>query len=205
MNSPVGEATCTEDQARELTRRITNALEVTWELLLEAWKIQAWDVLGYSNWKQYVDAEFHASQLGIPREMRAEAVQAMSEEGMSSRAIGAALGIDQKTVVNDRRANEEFSSPDGQAVTEDRRTVTGLDGRVYPAPLRNVRIPHIEVQVGPPKCPPIVMRQEMLDLLQEFEDRGMDMIPRLSMDEQTLMAGSLERLDEALRATPPGA
>lgn len=46
----------------------------------------------------------------------------MSGKGMSQRAIGAALSVDQKTVSNDLRSGEENSS----AVT------VGMDGKSYP-------------------------------------------------------------------------
>lgn len=44
-------------------------------------------------------------------------VRLLSNEGMSTRTIGAIVGADQKTVVNDRRnAREEFSSPEPERV-----------------------------------------------------------------------------------------
>lgn len=47
--------------------------------------------------------------------------------GMSTRQIGAALQVDQKTVVNDMKAGEEFSSPGP-------RKIQGSDGKTYTGP-----------------------------------------------------------------------
>lgn len=51
-------ATCTADEAREITDRIKGAAESIWSLLLEAHEKKAWAALGYTTWELYVRAEF---------------------------------------------------------------------------------------------------------------------------------------------------
>jgi len=64
---------------------------------------------------------------------------------MSTRAIGAAIGVDQKTVVNDRLAStEEFSSVPA--------TVLSLDGRERPA-ARPAADPHTWVELDDTAIP----------------------------------------------------
>ena len=76
--------------------------------------------LGFSSWPAYVTDVVQI----VPTDKAERRMLAalMSGEGMSQRAIGAALGVDQKTVSNDLRSGEENSS----AVT------VGLDGKTYP-------------------------------------------------------------------------
>ncbi len=83
-----------------------------------------WVTLGYTSFDAYVDSEFGEDRLRLSPEERREAVAELRLTGMSQRAIGAALGVDQKTVSNDLRAGEENSSP---------AAITGTDGKTYAA------------------------------------------------------------------------
>lgn len=58
MNLIQTETPCSAEEARDLTDRIKASVEHTWSLLLEAHERQAWAVLGYLNWEQYVRGEF---------------------------------------------------------------------------------------------------------------------------------------------------
>ncbi|WP_018386404.1 hypothetical protein [Wenjunlia vitaminophila] len=113
----------TREQARALTDRIRVAVEGTWLLIQEAYTSRAWAVLGYASWDAYCTEEFGTTRLRLPREERQEVVASLRDSGLSTRAIAAAAGIDQKTVRNDLAAGgEEFSSP-----------VLGADGKTYAA------------------------------------------------------------------------
>lgn len=101
---------CSEATARTLTDQLRQSLTISWELLVEAYQRRAWAALGYATWDAYTDAELGTTRLRIPREQRREVVASMTEAGMSTRAIGSALGVDHKTVVNDRRG--EISPPE---------------------------------------------------------------------------------------------
>jgi hypothetical protein len=155
--------TCSEQTARALTDQLRQSLSVSWELLVEAYERRAWAALGYSSWDAYTDAELGEVRLRLPRQDRQEVVASMTEAGMSTRAIGAALGVGIGTVHRDRagvpdgtpadevvdaelvdepdplaaRIAAELAASDGtyaeQAAPEPRR-VTGTDGKSYPAP-----------------------------------------------------------------------
>lgn len=105
---------CSEATARALTDQLRQSLSLSWELLVEAYQRRAWAALGYATWDAYTDAELGEVRLRLPRQDRREVVASMTEAGMSTRAIGSALGVDHKTVVNDRRG--EVSPPADEPV-----------------------------------------------------------------------------------------
>ena len=73
-------------------------------------------------------------RLRLPREERRDAVCSLRESGLSTRAIAAAVGVDQKSVRNDLVAGEENSSPDEPVVDAEvvkPTPVTGTDGKTY--------------------------------------------------------------------------
>lgn len=124
----------TELSARALTDRIGRLVERMQQtvdelagLIAAAYERRAWAALGYSNWNAYVSAEFGTNRLRLDRDERQALVVQLRSTGMSTRAVGSALGVDQKTVVND--SGEENSSP---------ATVVGLDGKSYTRPERDI-------------------------------------------------------------------
>jgi transposase-like protein len=102
---------CSEATARALTDQLRQSLSVSWELLVEAYQRRAWAALGYSTWDAYTDAELGQVRLRLPREDRREVVASMTEAGMSTRAIGSALGVNEATVSRDR-ARVASATPD---------------------------------------------------------------------------------------------
>lgn len=122
------ERTSAPEEARARADRIRSGMRVLaeWQTdVIAAYVARDWEALGYESWDAYLDGEYGEHRVRLPRDQRREIVAGMSAAGMSTRAIGAAVGVDQKTVVNDRAATEEFSS-----VPE---TVLSLDGRERPA------------------------------------------------------------------------
>jgi hypothetical protein len=95
---------------------------VTRREIAAAYAERDWVTLGYASFDAYVDSEFGEDRLRLSPEERREAVAELRLTGMSQRAIGSALGVDQKTVSNDLRAGEENSSP---------AAITGTDGKTY--------------------------------------------------------------------------
>lgn len=153
-------AQCDEATARALTVALRQSLTTSWDLLVEAYQRRAWAALGYKSWDAYTDAELGETRLRLPREQRREVVASMTEAGMSTRAIGSALGVHQETIVNDRKVNGNRSpepAPDHDTLAdkiaaelaasdetyrEQAQTpepepepvrVTGTDGKSYPA------------------------------------------------------------------------
>lgn len=115
----------TAAEAREFVDHVRASVEDLKDWIVRAVKGRAWIALGYGSWDEMCEAEFDGAVIRLPREDRREAVASLREAGLSTRAIGSALGVDHKTVVNDVRSTGE-NSP----VPE---TVTSLDGRERPA------------------------------------------------------------------------
>lgn len=138
---------CTAAEARALTDQLATSLRVSWELLIEAYQRRAWAALGYDSWDAYTDAELGETRLRLPREERREVVASMTEAGMSTRAIGSALGINKETVVKDRQVSG-FRTPadepiDAEIVEDEspeameravKAAILGTDGKTYTAP-----------------------------------------------------------------------
>lgn len=89
------------EDARTLTDQIKQGREDLWELIIRAYETEAWKVLEYGNWDEYVATEFGDSRLALPREKRREKVLSMRERGMSIRAIASATGKAKSTVEGD--------------------------------------------------------------------------------------------------------
>jgi predicted transcriptional regulator len=131
----------TKKEAVALTEKIKDDLQSAFLQLIRAWRGRADKALGYSSWDQYIDREFKGRR--IPwrdRQIRRELATRLHDEGMSSRAIGPALGVDHSTVVRDLQATGA-NAPDD--------TVQSLDGRDRPASR-----PVARVVVSPPENRP---------------------------------------------------
>lgn len=116
----------TVEEAREFVEQVRASVQDIKEWIVRAVKGRAWLALGYASWDEMCEAEFDGAVIRLPREDRREVVSSLREAGLSTRAIGSALGVDHKTVVNDIQSTGEFS-PVGPG------KVTSLDGRQRPA------------------------------------------------------------------------
>lgn len=112
------------DTAREKTRQIQRAHHDLAELVLEAWRHRVWVPLDYDSWDAWT-ADNHLPRLPIPE--RRGMVRQLTDNGMSTRAIGSAVGTSEKTVRNDLAARAE----DVRTSAADDATITGLDGKQY--------------------------------------------------------------------------
>lgn len=112
------------DDARALTDQIRASVADLRDLIVEAWRRGAWVALGYESWQDYCAAEL--SEVAIPKTDRPTVVQALRSVGMSTRAIGPAVGASHTTVIRDLSTgtNGPVDSPD---------RVMGLDGKSRPA------------------------------------------------------------------------
>lgn len=131
-----------EEHARQLVDQInseraklverTNQLLVDKEdfgrLVVMAYKGRAWIALGYESWDRLVSAEFSSARMFASLEERQERVQALVIEGLTSRAIGAVLGVSYKTAQRDAIATGTDGPVAGDAAAPPAK-VTGLDGR----------------------------------------------------------------------------
>ncbi|MGO2069872.1 hypothetical protein [Glutamicibacter arilaitensis] len=98
------------DVARELTTRIRQALEFTWELVIQAYQGRAWLALGYKTWNDYCVKEFGNQHIAIPREDRDEVIGSLRSAGLSVRAIADATGLSRGTVGNSAKRVDELRS-----------------------------------------------------------------------------------------------
>jgi hypothetical protein len=137
----------TEAEARALTDEIRSDIAGVGAKIERAYFGRAWTVLGYGTWDDYCDAEFASSFPRLPRPERVAIVCALSEADMSGRSIAAAIGVTEGTVRNDLKSgagtvrNDLKSGAQNYApAPEDTTpaptkppTVTGADGKTYPA------------------------------------------------------------------------
>lgn len=103
------DAQCSEQTARDLTAQLRQVadqlgqqLDVFQNLITEAYTRRVWVPLGYSSWDTYVAGELPA----LPRLARAERrelVAALTDAGLSTRAITPAIGANRRTVMADQQ------------------------------------------------------------------------------------------------------
>lgn len=122
--------TLTPAEARALTDEIRQTLRVGHDLIARAWVGRAWEALGYDTWDAYCAGEFsEARMVRLGREQRQEIVAELRDAGMSTRAIGQALGVSHTKVQQDLAAGGNNLPP------ADPAPVTGTDGKTYRRPL----------------------------------------------------------------------
>lgn len=110
--------------ARRITERIRysaigvrDGLEKLQTLMAEAQEGNAHELLGYASWTAYISEVMGEEPLRLARDERRDLVAWLSGQGMSTRAIAPIVGVDQKTVSNDLR-REENSSPEPRPVAD---------------------------------------------------------------------------------------
>lgn len=118
------DAQFTADEARELTDRIRHHFDSAAPLIAEAYQGRIWLALGYNDWHEYLVGEF-GGPLRLGRDERKAAVLELRQEGLSTRAIGGALGVSDQTVRADLDEVRE--------ITQLPESIVGLDGRERPA------------------------------------------------------------------------
>ncbi len=130
-----GTTPLTENQAKTLDQRIrlmvgsiSDQLDKLAGLIAEAKAGQIHIALGYASWTAYVKDAIQVA----PKDKaeRKALVTLMSGQGMSQRAIGAALDVSKKTVTADLREVSQTGTPDTGSDAEP-SNVIGLDGKSY--------------------------------------------------------------------------
>lgn len=144
------------DEARAIVNRVRQCVAVANAEIKRLYQGRAWIPLGYGSWEAMCLAEFGDRQVRLSRPERQEAVAELSDAGMSTRAIGAAVGAGQATVLRDLHAGEPNGSPADDEVidaeiVEEPPPVTGRDGKHYPrtrAPIGTTRARVAELAAG---------------------------------------------------------
>lgn len=111
-------APLTADEARVLVHRLNASLANVVDLVGRLYAGRAWEALGHESWEALCRAEVRVPRLD--RGERAEVVLELRAAGLSTRAIGSAVGIGDATVRRDlATASDDAVAPE---------TVVGLDG-----------------------------------------------------------------------------
>ena len=111
--------TLDEPAALALTNRIRGSLVAAHDGLVAAFKGRAWIAMGYKSWHAYCKGEFQdAHMVRLESDQRQEIVAQMRSAGMSTRAIGSALGVSQSTVVTDTSVEQKNYLPRSRDGTE---------------------------------------------------------------------------------------
>lgn len=105
-------------RARDLDRRIDQALGDTFELLAEAFRTGAWVELGHESWAAYLATKAEIASLRIPAAERAEVFGRFRDAGMSNRQIAAAVGVSSRTVDRALPAASNVAEVDQEAINE---------------------------------------------------------------------------------------
>lgn len=138
----------TEADARELTAKIRATVQELLPMLRTAWRRRADLALGYESWEAYCNSEL--AGLRLPLGDRHHAVNELRQDGMSTRAIGAALGVSHQTVQRDLT-----SGPSGPV-----ERVASLDGKDRPAS-------------RPPSAPKPDLKPAILSALASADAKGL--------------------------------
>lgn len=132
------------EEAHGRADRIRSGMRVLaeWQTdVIAAYAARDWEALGYETWDTYLDGEYGEHRIQLPREQRREIVAGMSAAGMSTRAIGSAVGSSHMTVQRDLDEPSVTDVP-----VDESRTVLSLDGRERPA---SRPAPEPNIWVGP--------------------------------------------------------
>ncbi len=143
-----------ELEARALVTQISGQLVSVWEDVKRAYLGRAWLALGYPSWDELCAVEFGTAQIRLPREERREVVASLSEAGMSTRAIAAATGSHQETVVND------LGHVTGIRSRANANVVIGLDGKQYAQPEPEV----VDAEVVEEQALPPITAEQIAEL-----------------------------------------
>jgi hypothetical protein len=118
----------TLDEARMRAERIRAGLESYTQMrqdIADAFARRDWLALDYPSWFTYLEGEYGDELKRLTRSERPGAVADLREQGLSQRAIGAALGVSKRTVETDL----------AQVATSSHlpAAITGTDGKTYAA------------------------------------------------------------------------
>ena len=113
-------------EARDRLARVKAHVTAAWDDLIALYERRAWIALGYESWTALCDAELDGARIALPRQERRAVVGKMREAGMSTRAIGSAVGVSHEQARKDVAATVNN-------LTVGPPRITSLDGRARPA------------------------------------------------------------------------
>lgn len=154
------------ETARARIDRIADWAAVGLSDVIAAHQGRDWIALGYGSWVELCEAEFRGAMIGLPRGERQDAVAELTDAGMSTRAIGAALGVSDETARRDQQAVRATN-----VAPEQPTPVTGLDGKTYTRPEPREVVEVITVDAGTGE---IIDARDRLDDACDLLDAAMD-------------------------------
>lgn len=158
----VAEAEAVTARLRDAAGSFSTAVDDLQVAVVEAYEGRAWLALGIGSWGEYVEQRVpELAAMRLPIETRQAVVGYLTTEAqMSTRAIGAALGVSDFTARQDIAAGARNLAPDAETscagcgnfladcvcdeivdaevVQPPPRTVRGVDGKSYTAPAQRV-------------------------------------------------------------------
>lgn len=146
--------------ARQRIDRIKAHVTAAWSDIVEAYRQRDWITLGYRDWDQMCEVEFGGARIALPVAERQQVVADLRGEGLSTRAIASAVGVDDKTVRNDL-GGAEISAP-----------VIGQDGKTYPATKPRVEDKAPRRQAGQPGVPTIALPTHLGEMFDVAAPKG---------------------------------
>lgn len=149
----------TEREATQLTEKIritahnyADARQKLTEYVAQAKAGSAHIALGKASWQAYLSEVLGEEPMRLARDVRPEMARLLSDQDLSTRAIGTLLGVHKDTVRNDLKATGENSPVDKPRVSH------GLDGktRTHQPAIRNDPKPdEEEAEPAKPKRTPL--------------------------------------------------
>jgi len=135
------------------------------EVIAEIHAGRQWEALGYESFQ----GACRSIMGGVPlleRGERREVVADLTGRGMSTRAIGATLGVGQRTVVRDQQAGESNDSPE----------IRGNDGKTY-----TPTTPETQAQTEPRPADPFAgWSSAERDALADFQATGRSLVVNMA-------------------------
>ncbi|WP_058234301.1 helix-turn-helix domain-containing protein [Devriesea agamarum] len=123
------------DQIREWSTTVLDGMAMVDQLVMTAYQGRAWLALGYESWDELCSVEFAQARMWATIEERRDRVQALTQAGLSTRAIGAVLGIGKDTAHRDALAGvssetpaKDAMGPDALATVSSETVAKGLEG-----------------------------------------------------------------------------
>lgn len=123
------------------------------DTVLALWEARAWEMLDLQSWEALCDSRGWTRRVALPRPERQEIVGRLRQEGMSTRAIAAAVGVSHPTIQSDLKST-------GKDLPDE---ITSLDGRTRPAtqPARVIEPEIVDAEVIDDE-PPVLTSQQWM-------------------------------------------
>lgn len=108
----------------DTAEKMNAVMEEAADLMAEAFAKKVWLSLEHASWEDYVASELGEVRVRLERSMRQSLVYRMAQKELSTRAVAAIIGVDQKTVSNDLRQVRREKGEDAPTAVKNRKGQT---------------------------------------------------------------------------------